>query len=54
MPRKPYPSDLSDAEWEKLKPLLPDEHNRLGSPREVELREIVNGLMYVAATESRG
>ena len=21
--RKPYPSDLSDAEWERLKPLLP-------------------------------
>lgn len=48
MPRKPYPSDLSDAEWAKLKPLLPDERNRIGSPREVELREIVNALMYVA------
>lgn len=48
MSRKPYPSDLKDAEWEKLKPLLPGERNRIGSPREVELREVVNALMYVA------
>lgn len=48
MRRKPYPSDLKDAEWEKLKPLLPEERNRIGSPREVELRSVVNALMYVA------
>jgi len=48
MKRKPYPSDLSDAEWTKLKPLLPAELNRIGSPREVELREVVNALIYVA------
>jgi len=48
MPRKPYPSDLTEAEWSKLKPLLPAEKNRIGSPREVELREVVNALMYVA------
>lgn len=47
MPRKPYPSDLADAEWAKLKPLLPGE-NRIGSPREVEIREVVNALLYVA------
>jgi putative transposase len=47
MPRKPYPSDLNDAEWTKLKPLLPAE-NRIGSPREVELREVMSALMYVA------
>ena len=47
MPRPPYPSDLSDAEWTKLKPLLPAE-NRIGSPRQVELREVINALMYVA------
>jgi transposase len=31
MPRKPYPSDLNDDEWEKIKPLLP-EANKLGRP----------------------
>jgi len=47
MTRKPYPSDLSNAEWAKLKPLLPQK-KRIGSPREIELRELVNALMYVA------
>jgi transposase len=45
MSRKPYPSDLSDAEWEKIKPLLP-EANKLGSPRTVDLREILNAIFY--------
>lgn len=44
MTRKPYPSDLTNAEWTKLKPLLPTEH-QIGTPREVELREVVNALM---------
>lgn len=48
MKRKSYPSDLSDAEWMKLKPLLPAEQNRIGTPREVKLREVLNALMYVA------
>ena len=48
MSRQLYPSDLTDAEWTKLKPLLPAHNNRLGSPREVELREVINALMYVA------
>jgi transposase len=45
MSRKPYPSDLSDAEWEKIKLLLP-EANKLGSPRTVDLREILNAIFY--------
>jgi transposase len=36
------------GEWAKLKPLLAAEENRIGTPREVELREVVNALMYVA------
>lgn len=47
MTRKPYPSDLTDAEWAGLKPLLLQKLP-LGSPRTVELREVVNALMYVA------
>jgi putative transposase len=45
MSRKPYPSDLSDAEWEIIKPLLP-EASKLGSPRTVDLREILNAIFY--------
>ena len=47
MTRKPYPSDLKDAEWAVLKPLLPPK-KPIGSNSEVELREVVNALMYVA------
>lgn len=47
MTRKLYPSDLSDQEWELLEPLLPQD-NGIGSPRTVQLREILNALMYVA------
>lgn len=47
MTRKPYPSDLKDAEWAVIKPLLPP-NKPIGSPCEVELREVVNALMYVA------
>ena len=44
--RKPYPSDLSDAEWEILKPLIPAA-KRGGRPRKVNMREVLNGIFYV-------
>lgn len=47
MKRKAYPSDLNDAEWNKLAPLLPAASG-IGSPRQVDLREVINALMYVA------
>ena len=45
MERKPYPSDLTDAQWARLAPLLPAA-KRGGRPRTVELREVVNGILY--------
>jgi putative transposase len=45
MDRKPYPTDLTDAEWTILKPLLPDAKPG-GRPRTVNLREIVNAIFY--------
>lgn len=47
--RTPYPSDLSDAEWEVLKPLLPTPKG-FGRPPEVDFREILNGIFYVQRT----
>ncbi len=44
--RKAYPSDLSDAEWELIKPLLPAAKG-FGHPRTVDLREVLNGIFYV-------
>jgi putative transposase len=46
--RKPYPSDLTDAQWTILAPLIPTAHTpRGGRPREVDLREVVKTLLYL-------
>jgi putative transposase len=47
MSRKPYPSDLSDAEWAVLEPLIPPPLPG-GRPRTTDMREVVNALLYVA------
>ena len=47
--RKPYPTDLTDEQWTKLKPHLPTEKRR-GAPRTVDLREIINALLYLVHT----
>jgi putative transposase len=47
--RKPYPTDLTDEPWATLKPRLPPEQPR-GAPRTVDLREILNALLYLAHT----
>jgi transposase len=44
-----YPSDLSDAEWELVAPLIPPA-KRGGRPRSVNLREVLNGIFYVLST----
>jgi transposase len=46
MERKKYPSDLTDAEWAILKPLIPEEKSA-ARRREVDMREILNGILYV-------
>lgn len=47
MSRKAYPSDLSDAQWELLRPLIEKPASHGGTHRKYPLREIVNGLLYV-------
>src|SRR6516165_8561158 len=44
-----YPSDLIDAEWAHVEPLIPPA-KRGGNRRHVDEREVVNGLMYVLST----
>ena len=46
MPRRPYPSDLSDAEWALLDPLLPAARSG-GRPRKHPTRELVDAMLYV-------
>lgn len=45
MARKRYPTDVTDEQWAILEPLLPAYWT--GHPRENDLREIVNGILYV-------
>ena len=40
-----YPSDLTDAEWVQIAPLIPPARSG-GRKREVIERDLVNGLMY--------
>lgn len=45
--RAAYPSDLPDAQWARLEPLLPAARPG-GRPRRVNLREVMNGICYVS------
>jgi len=44
-----YASDLTDAEWEVIAPLMPAPR-RLGRPRTTDLRALVNALLYMLRT----
>lgn len=45
MTRKPYSSDLTNAQWRKIQPLLPKALPG-GHPREVNIREVLNAIYY--------
>ena len=46
MPRRSYPTDLTDDEWRVLEPLiLPAKPG--GRPRSVDPREVLNGIRYL-------
>ena len=47
--RKPYKTDLTDAQWKIVKPLIPPAKPG-GRPREVDMREVLNTLLYQART----
>ena len=44
-----YPSDLTDAEWAYVEPLIPPA-KRGGGKRRVDMREVFNGVMYILST----
>src|SRR5271163_672505 len=47
-PRRRYPSDLTNEQWDVLEPLLPVlRADRIGRPPEVDLREVVNAICYL-------
>ena len=44
-----YPSDLTDGEWSRVEPLIPPAR-RGGNRRHIDIREVMNGLMYILST----
>ena len=44
-----YASDVTDAEWKLIARLLP-RPRRVGRPREVDLRVVLNAMLYILAT----
>jgi len=44
-----YPSDLTDEEWALVEPQIPPA-KRGGNSRHVNLREVMNGIMYILST----
>ena len=45
--RRSYPSDLSNKEWELIRPLVPAAKPG-GRPRSTDMRELLNSIFYVA------
>jgi transposase len=45
-PRKPYPTDLSDQEWNLIQHLVPKPKPG-GRPEKYPKREILNGIFYI-------
>ena len=48
-----YPSDVTDDEWAHIAPLIPPA-KRGGRKRNVDVRDVVNGLMYILSTAANG
>jgi putative transposase len=46
MARTPYPSDLTDRQWQLIEPFIPPERWG-GRTRSVDMREVVNGIQYL-------
>lgn len=44
--RRAYPSDLTDAQWASIAPMIPDAAPG-GRPRKADKREIVEAILYV-------
>lgn len=46
-----YPSDLTDAEWSIVEPMIPPARHG-GRKRSVNVREVLNGTFYILWTVS--
>jgi len=44
-----YASDLTDREWALIEPFMPP-RKKIGRPRTTDLRNVMNGVLYMAST----
>lgn len=49
MERNAYPSDVTDGQWRLIEPLIPPPQWG-GRPRTVDLREVINAILYLNRT----
>src|ERR1700712_1273993 len=49
MERSPYESDLTDEQWSLIQPFIPPAKPG-GRHRSVDMREVVNGILYLNRT----
>ena len=49
MERTPYPSDLTDEQWSLIVTNIPPEKPG-GRPRTVDMRQVINGILYLNRT----
>jgi putative transposase len=49
MTNQPYPTDLSDRQWNCIKDLLPAAKPG-GRPRSLEMRQVINAILYIVVT----
>ncbi len=49
MARKPYPSDLTIEQWSLIEPMIPPAEPG-GRDRTVDMREVINGILYLNRT----
>lgn len=47
---KAYTTDLTDAQWDHIRPLLPLENEGRGRPIELDMREAVNAMLFIVRT----
>jgi putative transposase len=48
--RKSYPSDLTDEQWDLIRPLLPKRKTKVGAPTTVDRRDLLDAVFYLLRT----
>ena len=49
MAKHTYPTDLTDRQWDCIKELVPKAKPG-GRPRSLDMREVINAILYVVVT----